>query len=124
MIFKKYEFTDEQWTTIRPTLYSEDEEGNETLIPAINAIVEIGHICRAWSEGEEPECTDLSTMYSVDMLLNEDVESLEDYEVYPDPDNVAHYFSGDESLYIKSYCLVPEHSESPFCVIPETDEEE
>ena len=122
MIFKKYEFTDEQWATIRPTLYSEDEEGNETLIPAINAIVEIGHICKAFDE--EGECTDLSTMYSVDMLLNEDVESLEDYEVYPDPDNVAHYFSGDESLYIKSYCLVPEHSESPFCVIPETDEEE
>lgn len=46
MIFKKYEFTDEQWATIRPTLYSEDEEGNETLIAAINAIVEIGHIDR------------------------------------------------------------------------------
>ena len=42
--FLKYEFTDEQWATIRPTLYSEDEEGNQTLIPAINAIVEIGHI--------------------------------------------------------------------------------
>jgi len=124
MIFKKYEFTDKQWETIRPTLYNKDEEGNETLIPKLNSIVEIGFICKAWSGGEEPECTDLSTMYSVDMLLNEEVESLEDYEVYPDPDNVAHYFSGDESLYIKSYCLVPEHSKSRFCVVPETDEEE
>lgn len=122
MIFKKYEFTDEQWETIRPTLYSEDEEGNETLIPELNSIVEIGFICKAWSGGEEPECTDLSTMYSVDMLLNEDVESLEDYEVYPDPDNVAHYFSGDQSLYLKAYC--EKYPESTFCVVPETDEEE
>jgi len=121
MIFKKYEFKDEQWATIRPTLYNEDEEGNQTLIPALNSIVEIGFICKAFNE--EGSCTDLSTMYSVDMLLNEDVESLEDYEVWPDPDNVAHYFSGDESLYIKSYCLVPEHSESPFCVITESDED-
>jgi hypothetical protein len=122
MIFKKYEFTEEQWATIRPTLYKEDEEGNETLIPELNSIVEIGFICKAFDE--EGSCTDLSTKYSVDMLLNEEVESLEKYEVYPDPDNVAHYFSGDESLYLKSYCLVPEHSESPFCVVPETDEEE
>jgi len=121
MIFKKYEFTDSQWETIRPTLYNEDEEGNETLIAAINAIVEIGHICRAWSEAEEPECTDLSPMYSVDMLLNEEVESLEDYEVYPDPVGV-HTFAGDDSLYLKAYC--EKYPESTFCVIPETDEEE
>ena len=118
MKFLKYEFTDEQWATIRPTLYNEDEEGNQTLIPAINAIVEIGHICKAFSE--EGECTDLSTMYSVDMLLNEDVESLEDYEVYPDPDNVAHYFSGDQSLYLQSYCKM--FPESEYCVIPKSDE--
>ena len=120
MIFKKYEFTDEQWATIRPTLYKEDEEGNETLIPAINAVVEIWFICRAWSEGEEPECTDLSTMYSVDMLLNEEVESLEDYEVYPDPVGV-HTFAGDDSLYLKAYCI--KYPESEYCVIPESDED-
>ena len=120
MIFKKYEFTDSQWATIRPTLYNEDEEGNETLIPAINSVVEIGHICRAWSEAEEPECTDLSTMYSVDMLLNEDVESLEGYEVYPDPTGV-HTFAGDDSLYLQSYCKM--FPESEYCVIPESDED-
>jgi hypothetical protein len=119
MIFKKYEFTDSQWAEIRPTLYKEDEEGNETLIPAINSVVEIGHICKAFDE--EGECTDLSTMYSVDMLLNEEVESLEDYEVYPDPDNVAHYFSGDQSLYLKAYCKM--FPESVFCVVPESDED-
>ena len=120
MIFKKYEFTDKQWETIRPTLYNKDEEGNETLIPAINAVVEIGFICRAWSEGEEPECTDLSTKYSVDMLLNEDVESLEKYEVYPDPIGV-HTFAGDDSLYLKAYCI--KYPESEYCVIPESDED-
>lgn len=120
MIFKKYEFTDKQWETIRPTLYKEDEEGNETLIPELNSIVEIGHICRAWSEGEEPECTDLSTKYSVDMLLNEEVESLEKYEVYPDPVGV-HTFAGDDSLYLKAYCI--KYPESEYCVIPESDED-
>jgi len=120
MIFKKYEFTDKQWETIRPTLYKEDEEGNETLIPELNSIVEIGFICRAWSEGDEPECTDLSTMYSVDMLLNEEVESLEDYEVYPDPVGV-HTFAGDDSLYLKAYCKM--FPESVFCLIPESDED-
>ena len=118
MIFKKYEFTDEQWETIRPTLYSEDEEGNQTLIPAINAIVEIGHICSAFDE--EGSCTDLSTMYSVDMLLNEDVESLEDYEVYPDPVGV-HTFAGDDSLYLKAYCEM--FPDSEFCIIPDSNED-
>jgi len=120
MIFKKYEFTDKQWETIRPTLYNKDEEGNETLIPELNSIVEIGHICRAWSEAEEPECTDLSTKYSVDMLLNEEVESLEKYEVYPDPIGV-HTFAGDDSLYLKAYCI--KYPESEYCVIPESDED-
>jgi hypothetical protein len=120
MIFKKYEFTDKQWETIRPTLYNKDEEGNETLIPELNSIVEIGFICKAWSGGEEPECTDLSTMYSVDMLLNVEVESLEKYEVWPDPVGV-HTFAGDDSLYLKAYCKM--FPESVFCLIPESDED-
>ena len=114
MIFNKYEFTDEQWATIRPTLYSEDGEGNETLIPEINAVVEIGHIC--FAHNEEGECTDLSTMYAVDMLLNEPVDSLDAYVVYPEPLGI-HTFSGDDSLYIKSYCLA--NPESPYCIAPE-----
>ena len=116
MIFKKYEFTDEQWATIRPTLYSEDGEGNETLIPEINAVHEIGHICKA--NNEEGECIDLSTMYSVDMLLNEPVDSLDAYVVYPEPDGI-HIFAGLSSLYLKSFCLA--NPDSPFCVIPDED---
>jgi len=120
MIFKKYEFTnEEEWLTIRETLYKEVEEGEKILIAEVAAIHEIGHICFAYNE--EGECTDLSTMYSVDMLLNEEVESLEDYEVYPDPVGV-HTFAGDDSLYLKAYC--EKYPESTFCVVPETDEEE
>jgi hypothetical protein len=116
MIFLKYEFTDEQWATIRPTLYSEDGEGNETLIPEINAVHEIGHICKA--NNEEGECIDLSTMYSVDMLLNEPVDSLEAYVVYPEPDGI-HIFAGLSSLYLKSFCL--KYPESDYCIVPDED---
>ena len=118
MIFLKYEFTDEQWATIRPTLYNTDEEGNQTLINEINAVVEIGHICFAWSEGEEPVCTDLSTMYAVDMLLNEPVDSLDAYVVYPEPDGI-HLFAGLSSLYLKSFCL--KYPESDYCIVPDED---
>lgn len=112
MIFNKYEFTDEQWATIRPTLYNTDEEGNQTLIPEINAIVEIGHICNA--RNEEGECTDLSTMYAVDMLLNEALDTLNAYIVYPNPVGV-HTFLGDDELYLKSFCAA--NPESPYCIV-------
>ena len=113
MIFKKYEFTDEQWATIRPTLYTPTEDG-EVLIPEINAVVEIGHIC--FAHNEEGECTDLSTMYAVDMLLNEPVDSLDDYVVYPEPDGI-HIFAGLSSLYLKSFCLA--NPDSDYCIVPE-----
>jgi len=115
MIYNKYEFTNEQWATIRPTLYTPTEDG-EVLIPEINAVVEIGHICFAWSEGEEPVCTDLSTMFAVDMLLNEPVDSLNVYVVYHEPDGI-YIFSGLSSLYLKSFCC--EYPESDYCVIPD-----
>jgi len=114
MIFNKYEFTDEQWETIRPTLYATDEEGNETLIPEINAIVEIGHICNA--HNEEGECTDLSTMYAVDMLLNEPLGTLDAYIVWPNPVGV-HTFAGDDSIYLKGFCIA--NPDSPYCQINE-----
>ena len=116
MIFLKFEFTDEQWATIRPTLYTPTEKGGEVLIPEINAVVEIGHIC--FAHNEEGECTDLSTMYAVDMLLNEPVDSLEAYIVWPNPVGV-HTFAGDDSLYLKGYCVA--NPDSPFCVIPDED---
>ena len=116
MIFNKYEFTDEQWETIRPTLYTPTEKGGEVLIPEITAIVEIGHIC--FAHNEEGECTDLSTLYAVDMLLNEPLDTLDAYIVWPDPVGV-HTFAGDDSLYLKGYCIA--NPDSPFCVIPDEE---
>ena len=116
MIFNKYEFTDEQWATIRPTLYTPTEKEGEVLIPEINAVHEIGHICKAHSE--EGECIDLSTMYSVDMLLNEPVDSLDVYVVYPEPDGI-HIFAGLSSLYLKSFCLA--NPDSEYCVVTDED---
>jgi hypothetical protein len=116
MIFKKYEFTnEEEWLTIRETLYKEVEEGEKILIAEVAAIHEIGHICFAYNE--EGECTDLSTKYAVDILWNVDLGNLVQYEVYPNPDGI-HIFAGCAELYLKSFCEV--NPESPFC---QTEEE-
>lgn len=99
MIFKKYEFDDrDDWELVRDTLYKDGE-----LIEQIAAIHEIGQIC--YDYNEEGECTDLSTHYAVDMLLNEDMMSLNQYEVYPNPDGV-HIFAGCAELYLKTFCEV------------------
>ena len=106
MIFKKYEFDDrDDWELVRDTLYKDGE-----LIEQIAAIHEIGQIC--YDYNEEGECTDLSTHYAVDMLLNEDMMSLNQYEVYPNPDGV-HIFAGCAELYLKTFCEV--NPESDYC---------
>ena len=111
MIFKKYEFANEQeWLTIRESLYNE-----EILIAEVAAIHEIGHICFAYNE--EGECTDLSTKYAVDILWNVDLGTLVQYEVYPTPNGI-HIFAGCAELYLKSFCEV--NPESPYC---QTEEE-
>lgn len=111
MIFKKYEFkNEEEWLTIRETLYND-----EALIAEVAAIHEIGNICFAYNE--EGECTDESTMYAVDILWNVDLGNLVQYEVYPNPDGV-HIFAGCAELYLKSFCEV--NPTSPYC---QTEEE-
>lgn len=111
MIFKKYEFANEQeWLTIRETLYNEVEEGQSILIAEVAAIHEIGHIC--FNYDEEGECTDLSTHYAVDILLNEDLLRLNEFEVFPNPDGI-HIFAGCAELYLKTFCDV--NPESPYC---------
>ena len=106
MIFRKYEFdTQEKWEEVRETLYKDEQ-----LINEVAAIHEIGQIC--FDYNEEGECTDLSTHYAVDMLLNEDMMSLNQYEVYPNPDGV-HIFAGCAELYLKTFCEV--NPESDYC---------
>jgi hypothetical protein len=106
MIFKKYEFASlAEWLITKDSLHKEDG-----LIPEINAIQEIGFICLATDE--DGECTQLSTKYSVDILLNEYLESLELFAVYPIPTGV-HSFAGCEGLYLASFCKA--NPESPYC---------
>lgn len=113
MIFKKYEFkNEEEWLTIRKTLYND-----EALIAEVAAIHEIGHICFEWTEDENPVCIDLSTHYAVDILWNVDLGNLVQYEVYPTPNGI-HVFAGCAELYLKSFCEV--NPESPYC---QTEEE-
>ena len=116
MIFKKYEFTDQEtWEAVRATLYTPVEDG-EVLIPEINAIHEIGFICLATDE--EGECIDLSTKYAVDILFNEEYAALDANIVYPEPDGI-HIFAGLSSLYLKSFCLA--NPDSEYCVVPDED---
>ena len=112
MIFKKYEFkNEEEWLTIRKTLYND-----EALIAEVAAIHEIGNICFAFNE--EGECTDLSTKYAVDILWNVDLGGLFQYEVYPSPISEVHTFAGCQELWLKSFCEV--NPTSPYC---QTEEE-
>ena len=106
MIFRKYEFdTQEKWEEVRETLYKDEQ-----LIDEVAAIHEIGHIC--FDYNEEGECTDISTHYAVDILLNEDLLRLNEFEVYPNPDGV-HIFAGCSELYLKTFCEV--NPESDYC---------
>ena len=121
MIFNKYEFESEaKWLEVKKTLYITeilDEEEVTYLRPEVNAIVELGFICFAFNE--EGECTDLSTRFAVDMLLNEPLDTLNGYLVYPNPVGV-HTFSGDNSLYLENFCKV--YPDSPYCKIDENED--
>ena len=120
MIFNKYEFEDEaQWLEVKKTLYITeilDEEEVTYLRPEVNAIVEIGFICFAYEQDKDYNvtCIDLSTRFAIDMLLNEPLDTLNGYLVYPNPVGV-HTFSGDNSLYLENFCKV--YPESPYCKI-------
>ena len=120
MIFNKYEFESEaKWLEVKKTLYITeivDEEEVTYLRPEVNAIVELGFICFAFNE--EGECTDLSTRFAVDMLLNEPLDTLNGYLVYPNPVGV-HTFSGDNGLYLENFCKV--YPDSPYCKIDENE---
>ena len=106
MLFRKYEFdTKEKWEEVRETLYKE-VEGEKILISEISSIVELGFIYFAYNE--EGACIDESNHYAVDMLLNEPVNKLNEFEVWPKPMGVT-TFMGLNYLYEKAYCdLFPE----------------
>jgi hypothetical protein len=96
MTFCKYEFQSQsEWLTYQAQITVEGVYQN-------CAVHEIGQICLATDE--EGNCTDLSPLYAVDILWDDEpLESFSTKEVFPNPIGV-HTFSGCESLYLERFC--------------------
>ena len=115
--FNKYEFTPSEWANLRKLIEqtSTTPEGEITSYKDC-AVVEIGFICLA--SDQEGKCINLSNKWAVDILWYETpLQEFKPFEVYPNPCGV-HTFSGDESLYLKSYCA--KFPDSEYCKLPDT----
>jgi hypothetical protein len=117
--FNKFEFSPTQWATLRKLIEqtTTTPDGTETTTWKDCAVVEIGFICLEWGQvDDKPVCTKQSDKWAVDILFySEPPKEFEPFAVYPNPCGV-HTFSGDESLYLKSFCA--KFPDSPYCVIP------
>jgi hypothetical protein len=117
--FNKYEFTPSEWATLQKDIQqtTTTPEGEVTTWKDC-AVVEIGFICLEWGQvDDKPVCTKQSDKWAVDILFYAEVPAeFEPYEVYPNPCGV-HTFSGDESLYLKTFCA--KFPDSPYCIVPE-----
>jgi hypothetical protein len=115
MTFAKYEFLNQaEWLTYQAEI-STTVEGS--VVYQNCAVHEIGNIC--FATDEEGNCTDLSPLYAVDILWNdESLESFSTKEVFPNPCGV-HTFSGDEQMYTQRFCQF--YPDSPYCIIPTND---
>jgi hypothetical protein len=120
MIFNKFEFTPTQWATLRKLIEqtTTTPDGTETTTWVDCAVVEIGFICLEWGQvDDKPVCTKQSDKWAVDILFYGEVPvEFEPFAVYPNPCGV-HTFSGDESLYLKTFCA--KFPDSPYCIVPE-----
>jgi hypothetical protein len=118
--FHKYEFTPTQWATLRKLIEqttTTPDGGTQTSFVDC-AVVEIGFICLEWGQvDDKPVCTKQSDKWAVDILFYSEVPiEFEPFEVYPNPCGV-HTFSGDDSLYLKTFCA--KYPDSEFCKLPE-----
>ena len=118
--FHKYEFTPTQWATLRKLIEqttTTPDGGTQTSFVDC-AVVEIGFICLEWGQvDDKPVCTKQSDKWAVDILFYSEVPiEFEPFEVYPNPCGV-HTFSGDDSLYLKTFCA--KFPDSEYCKIPE-----
>ena len=122
--FAKFEFTPTQWATLRKlietTTTTPDGSTQTSFVDC--AVVEIGFIVITPAVLKDLEVITpavLSDKWAVDILFYSEVPvEFEPYAVYPNPCGV-HTFSGDESLYLKSFCAkVPD---SDYCKIPTND---
>jgi hypothetical protein len=119
--FLKFEFTPTQWATLRKLIeqtITTPSGGTQTSFVDC-AVVEIGFICLEWGQDAEemPVCEILSDKWAVDILFYSEVpKEFEPYAVYPNPCGV-HTFSGDDNLYLQTFCA--KYPDSDYCKIPE-----
>ena len=120
--FAKYEFTPTEWATLRKLIETTTTtpDGGETTSFVDCAVVELGFlpITPAVYDGMEVVTPAvLSDKWAVDILFYAEVpKEFDAFAVYPNPCGV-HTFSGDESLYLKSFCA--KFPESDYCKLPE-----
>jgi len=117
--FLKYEFTPTQWATLRKLIETTTTTPDGAKVQSwVNcAVVELGFICLEWGQvDDKPVCTKQSDKWAVDILFYAEVpKEFEPYAVYPNPCGV-HTFSGDETLYLKSFCA--KYPDSEYCQVP------
>jgi hypothetical protein len=118
--FQKFEFTPTQWATLRKLIEqtTTTPDGGESTTWKDCAVVEIGFICLEWGQvDDKPVCTKQSDKWAVDILFySEPPTSFAPFEVFPNPCGV-HTFSGDDSLYLKTFCA--KYPDSEYCKLPE-----
>ena len=117
--FNKFEFTPTEWATLQKDIQqtTTTPDGGESTTWKDCAVVEIGFICLEWGQvDDKPVCTKQSDKWAVDILFYAEVpKEFAKYAVYPNPCGV-HTFSGDESLYLKTFCA--KFPDSEFCQVP------
>jgi hypothetical protein len=119
--FLKFEFTPTQWATLRKLIEqtTTTPDGTETTTWVNCAVVEIGFIVITPAVLKDLKVITpavLSDKWAVDILFYaEPPTEFEPFAVYPNPCGV-HTFSGDESLYLKSFCA--KYPESEYCQVP------
>ena len=120
--FNKFEFTPTEWATLRKLIEqtTTTPDGGESTTWVDCAVVEIGFIVitPAVMDGMEVKIPAvLSDKWAVDILFySEPPASFAPFEVFPNPCGV-HTFSGDDSLYLKTFCN--KYPDSPYCIVPE-----
>jgi hypothetical protein len=120
MKFQKFEFTPTEWATLQKDIQqTTTNPSGETITTWKDcAVVEIGFICLEWkTQDDKPVCTKQSDKWAVDILFySEPPASFAPFEVFPKPCGV-HTFSGDDSLYLKTFCA--KYPDSDYCKLPE-----
>jgi hypothetical protein len=121
-IFNKFEFTPTEWATLRKLIEQTTltPTGEEVTHWVDCAVVELGFlpITPAVYDGMELKTPAvLSEKWAVDILFyTEPPASFAPFEVFPKPCGV-HTFSGDDSLYLKTFCA--KYPDSDYCKLPE-----